>query len=77
MASVRWNWRSAPAGGIDRALLLDTLAAAYAEAGRFEDAVDAATEALALLKTDNKQMIADMRKRLDLYKKREPFREGS
>ena len=55
---------------------LDTLAAAYAEAGRFDDAVRTAEEALGLTaggKQDD--LAAALRARLDLYRAGKPHRE--
>jgi len=54
---------------------MDTLAAAYAEAGRFSDAVDAATKALELAKKKKKSLVEDIRARLELYKAGKPYRE--
>ncbi len=54
---------------------LDTLAAAYAEAGRFEDAVRAEKQAIeraGQVKAD--QALGNYRSRLALYEKKEPFR---
>ncbi|NQT89027.1 hypothetical protein HQ560_19820 [bacterium] len=61
--------------GIDAMQLLDTLAAAYAEAGRFDDAVAAAAKAVARLTADGKPVPAGMQKRLDLYERQKPFRD--
>lgn len=56
--------------------LLGTLAAAYAEAGRFDDAVRTAEEAITLAKANG---MADTAKRntelLELYRKGQPFHE--
>ncbi len=54
------------------AYLVDTLAAAYAEAGDFEAAVKKQTEAIGLLADENKK--ADFRARLVLYQQRKPYR---
>jgi tetratricopeptide (TPR) repeat protein len=55
--------------------ILDTLAAAYAETGRFEQAVETARRALALAVRDNKRPLADdIRARIALYEGRTPFR---
>jgi Flp pilus assembly protein TadD len=53
--------------------ILDTLAAAYAEAGEFEAAVKWQTTALDLV-TDTRER-EDFRTRLELYRKRQPYRE--
>ena len=50
--------------------VLDTLAAAYAQAGRFPDAVATAERALALAKTGRNQALADgILKGLSFYRK--------
>ena len=54
---------------------LDTLAAAYAEVGRFADAV--ATARRALRAADPKSQLAgEVRERLALYEAQQPFRVG-
>ena len=52
---------------------LDTLAAAFAEAGRFEDAVRWQEKAVALVESDHK---ADYESRLVLYQAGQPYREA-
>ena len=69
---------------MDSASRLDTLAAAYAEVGRFEDAVraqEAAIENLAGRESPNtagvavvERMLADFRARLDGYRSGQPYR---
>jgi tetratricopeptide (TPR) repeat protein len=55
--------------------LLDTLAAAYAEAGRFDEAVQTAARALKLASAEKQNALADaVRERLKLYRARKPFR---
>jgi spermidine synthase len=55
--------------------ILDTLAAAYAEAGRFSEAVAAANKALDLATQRHQETLADrLRARLTLYKAGKPFR---
>ena len=59
---------------------LDGLAAAYAEAGDFEKAVEAANEAIALLKAEldsEGEEIGAVEQRLALYQSNMPFREPS
>jgi tetratricopeptide (TPR) repeat protein len=51
---------------------LDTLAAAYAEAGRFDDAVRWQTKAIELAPAAGK---AELKTRLELYRAGKPFRE--
>jgi len=56
--------------------LLDTLAAAYAAAGRFKEAVEIAEKATKLAETtDNKKLAEDIRTRLQLYKTGQPYHE--
>jgi tetratricopeptide (TPR) repeat protein len=55
---------------------LDTLAAAYAAAGRFDEAVAAAREALALARQERPELAGPVERRLRLYEARKPFREA-
>jgi tetratricopeptide (TPR) repeat protein len=56
---------------------LDTLAAAYADAGRFPEAQRAAREALALATSNNDtNLAAQLAARVALYEKDQPFRSG-
>jgi len=56
-------------------VLLDALAAAYAEAGRFNQAVAAATKALQLAQDGGKKELASaIRQRLSLYRRGDPYR---
>jgi tetratricopeptide (TPR) repeat protein len=62
--------------GKGRADAFDTLAAAYAEAGRFEDAVTTARDAIALAeKAGQPQFAEQVRGRLALYERRQPYRD--
>ena len=55
---------------------LDTLAAAYAAAGRFDDAVRTATQALdAARRRGQTQDVSAMEARLDLYRRGQPYTE--
>jgi tetratricopeptide (TPR) repeat protein len=55
---------------------LDTLAAAYAQAGRFGDAVAAGRDALAAARTrDDRAIIPELEQRLELYRSQRPFRQ--
>ena len=55
---------------------LDTLAAAYAEAGRFPEAIATARETVALASLQGRlQTAAQVRGRLELYKAQRPYRE--
>lgn len=56
--------------------MLDTLAAAYAEVGQFDRAVQTVRKALALAEEANNAGLADqIRSRLDLYRAGKPFRD--
>jgi len=62
-------------GGREPAIL-DTLAAAYAEAGRFPEAVHTARKALDLATQQNQQaLVESIKAKIPLYKARTPFRE--
>jgi tetratricopeptide (TPR) repeat protein len=62
--------RASELAGAPEAAVFDTLAAAYAETGRFREAALTARRALALAPQD-----AALRSRLALYEARQPFRE--
>jgi spermidine synthase len=63
-------------GGGESPQILDTLAAAYAEAGRFGEAVETARRALNLPATQNNQPQADaIQSRLKLYEAGSPYHE--
>jgi tetratricopeptide (TPR) repeat protein len=53
---------------------LNTLAAAYANAGRFDEACETARRALALASKDKPQLVTDLRNHLQLYKNHRPLR---
>jgi uncharacterized protein YqfA (UPF0365 family) len=56
--------------------MLDTLAAAYTEAGRFPEAAQTARRALALATQQNKQPLVEaLKARIILYEARTPYRE--
>ncbi len=54
---------------------LDTMAAAYAEVGWFEDAVKTAQIGIEQAKKSDPLMAAEISKRLDLYRVKKPYRE--
>ena len=63
--------------GADNAEVLDVLAAAYAEAGRFNDAIEAAHKAADLAQASGqKALTAQIRERLKWYQAGRPYREG-
>ena len=55
-------------------VLLSTLAAAYAEAGRFSDAVATANKALGLVNPEDKYQAQRIRQHLQFYRNDKPFR---
>jgi tetratricopeptide (TPR) repeat protein len=58
--------------------ILDVLAAAHAEAGRFREAVQAARQALNLAKAQNRMAFADvLQTKLQLYESGKPYHETS
>jgi len=60
----------------EQPLALDALAAAYAESGRFDDAVLTAKKALKLaLDQELEELSLGLKKRLQLYEKRRPYRQ--
>jgi tetratricopeptide (TPR) repeat protein len=64
--------------GQENAQCLDTLAAAYAAAGRFSDAVITAQRAAELAESTGQGPLAKaIRARLEVYRAGEPYREGS
>ncbi len=68
----------ASAGAASDARILDTLAAAYAAAGRFEAAVATAEKALSLaLERDERALAGEIRARLELYRRGEAYRAPS
>ena len=58
-------------------LALDTLAAAYAETGKFDEAVTLSQKALELaLKQGSKELVLGLKKRLNLYQTGQPYRQS-
>jgi len=56
--------------------VMDTLAAAYANAGKFDQAVKTAEKAVELAKAaENQNLADDIQSRLDLYQAQRPYRE--
>jgi protein O-mannosyl-transferase len=63
-------------GGRQHAFLVGTLAAAYAEAGRFPDAIKTAEEAIELAKkTGQEELATKNRELLTAYREGRPWRE--
>jgi Flp pilus assembly protein TadD len=73
--AVRLAERACQISGHKQSGPLDTLAAAYANAGRFEEAIKTGEEAFSIAKAAGENDLADsIRARIDLYKKGSPFR---
>ena len=65
------------ASAYGNAAALDTLAAAHAECGQFEQAVQFAQKALAVTPPDQQATMGEqIRQRLELYRRGEPYRES-
>ena len=62
------------ATGYKDAVLMETLAAAYAELGRWSDAIATATNALDLVKPHNKYLAQEIRQHLERYRQGKPLR---
>jgi len=74
--AIRLAERAAELTQYQNAVFLDTLAAAYAAAGRFDQAVKTAQGALALIPDVQTGELADgIRARVELYKQARPYRE--
>jgi Flp pilus assembly protein TadD len=74
--AVRLAGRACELAGRREAVFLGTLAAAYAEAGRFEDAARTAREAIDLASSrGQKDLAATNARLLELYRAGKPFRE--
>ncbi|UCG15436.1 MAG: fused MFS/spermidine synthase [Phycisphaerales bacterium] len=74
--AVRWAERLCQMIGQNSPEVLDTLAASYAEAGRYEDAVKTAQRSLDLASRDSQPDLAEqIRARLELFQAGRPYRE--
>jgi tetratricopeptide (TPR) repeat protein len=74
--AVQWAEHACAQTGRRDVACLDTLAAAYAAAGRFDEAVTTAKEARRLAEAAGQQTLADeIQMRLNLYRDRKPYRE--
>ncbi|MBI1916491.1 MAG: tetratricopeptide repeat protein [Planctomycetes bacterium] len=71
--AVRHATRACDQSGWEEARILDTLAAAYAEAGTFEEAIRWQEKAVERAEDGR---TADYNARLELYQARQPYREG-
>ena len=63
--------------GRKNASVLDTLGAAYAADGRFDEAAQAAREAFDIASAANSTAAGEILKRLDLYRTRQPYRDDA
>jgi len=76
--AVRLARRACELAGGKRAGMLDTLAAACAEAGLFDEAVEAGRQALKLAEAEGDEPLAEaVSKRLALYSSQKPYRQAS
>ena len=76
--AVRWAERACELTHYQTPIMVGTLAAAYAEAGRFEDAVRTGEKARKLaLAAGHKELVEMNRKLIELYRAHKPYREAS
>ena len=74
--AVQLAQRAVQLSGGQEPAILGTLAAAYAEAGRFPEAVQTARNALDLATQQNQQALADaLRAKIALYEAGRPYRQ--
>jgi len=74
--ALEWARGYCGAAGEEDVDCLDTLAAAYAESGEFEQAVDAARRAAVLAdSTGDDRLAAAIRRRLDMYRHGRPYHQ--
>jgi protein O-mannosyl-transferase len=76
--AVRLAEKAAELTAHQQPMILNTLAAAYAEAGRFDDALTTANRALELSKQSNRtSLTAKIERAIALYQSHTPFRDNS
>ncbi len=73
LEAIELSERAAKLTRYQDAAVLDTLAASYAAAGRFEQAVTTAQMAMVLVATGDKEMANKIRGRLELYRQGKPY----
>jgi tetratricopeptide (TPR) repeat protein len=74
--AIKYAQKACELTGYNRADFLDTLAAAYAAAGNFGEAVETTEKALKLAEgTNEKELAKEIGKRLELYKAGQPYHE--
>jgi Flp pilus assembly protein TadD len=75
--AVKLAQRACELTGYKNRRYIDTLAAAYAAAGRFTEAVETGQKAISLADPQvDKEIITQLKKRLQLYRSNQPYREG-
>jgi lipopolysaccharide biosynthesis regulator YciM len=63
--------------GHANAIVLRTLAAAYAETGRFSDAITTAQQAIEICRAiGNEGLIVDLQRNIESYRANQPLRSG-
>ncbi len=73
--AVAFAERAAELTKYENATIVDTLATAYAAAGRFKRAIDTAQKALSLaMKEKNDELAGQITKRLELFRQKKPYR---
>jgi nicotinamide riboside transporter PnuC len=74
--AVKFAERACELTGYQNASVMDTLAAAYAAAGRFQEAIETAGKAVNLAASmGNEKAVEEILRRLELYKARQPYYE--
>jgi tetratricopeptide (TPR) repeat protein len=74
--AVKLAERAVQLNGARDPMYLDTLALAYAEAGRFPDAIDSARRALELAEQQNQAGLAEaLNAQIKLYETQKPYRD--
>jgi len=73
--SIQLATRACEVTNYERAHILSTLAAAYAETGDFENAIKWSTKACELGEKDLKEQLEQLKNELDHYQQNKPFRE--
>jgi tetratricopeptide (TPR) repeat protein len=74
--AIEYAERACELTGYKEAMFLDTLAAAYAAGGRFEDAVRTAQQAIDAAKEGGKEDLAgEIKNRMELYKTGQRYRQ--
>jgi Flp pilus assembly protein TadD len=74
--AVRLAEQACRATGFRDPALLDTLAAAYAEAGRFDEAIQTVRRAVRqALAAQNHRLVRELERRAELYEARQPYRD--